>query len=101
MVEMNHIFHVSSNGSGATVEQLAPDERLRPESLDSQQDVVLSVFDGVMYVAFDEDEVVLTPGDQVAISAGTARRIWNAGDEVARIGVAVPAASAGRWLQAA
>ena len=62
---------------------LAPGEHLPI----SQDEVVLSVTSGVVYVVLDEDEVVLTPGDRLEIPAGDFRRAWNAGDTGARIRV--------------
>jgi|tagenome__1003787_1003787.scaffolds.fasta_scaffold20962731_5 mannose-6-phosphate isomerase-like protein (cupin superfamily) len=62
--------------------EVAPDERLH---VDPSRDTSLSVVDGVVYAAIGDDDYVMTPGDRVAIPAGAAVRVWNAGDEVARV----------------
>jgi quercetin dioxygenase-like cupin family protein len=64
---------------------LAPDERLPGTTLDEQ---LIRVTDGVICVALEDDDVVLLPGDSLAIRAGEPRRIWNAGDIAARLLVA-------------
>jgi quercetin dioxygenase-like cupin family protein len=60
---------------------LAPGEHLPL----SQDEAVITVSDGVVYVMLDDDEVVLTPGDRLVIPAGDFRRAWNAGDTGARL----------------
>jgi quercetin dioxygenase-like cupin family protein len=72
---------------------LAPDERLPGTTLDEQ---LIRVTDGVIYVALADDDVVLLPGDSLAIPAGEPRRVWNAGDVTARLLVAatIPLAAA-------
>jgi quercetin dioxygenase-like cupin family protein len=62
--------------------QLAPDEQLR---LEEHGDRFVCVLEGVVYVTFREDDVLLMPGDQLVIHAGEAHRAWNAGDEPARV----------------
>jgi mannose-6-phosphate isomerase-like protein (cupin superfamily) len=64
----------------AQTEEIAPAERLR---LDPRREHVLSVLDGVLYVALDDHDVVLTPGDSVTIPCGEPSRTWNGGDEPA------------------
>jgi quercetin dioxygenase-like cupin family protein len=64
--------------------QLAPDQ---PLELDASREQVVSVSAGVLYVALDGDEMVLTAGDLVTIAAGSRRRVWNAGDEPAQVTV--------------
>ena len=68
-----------------TVARIRPDEPLHPHVLDPSEDIRLSVVEGVVYAAVDEVEYVLTPGDRVDIAAGDRRRVWNAGDEPARV----------------
>jgi uncharacterized RmlC-like cupin family protein len=51
----------------------------------AHHDVVLRVLDGVIVLVADDDELVLTPYDEVTIPAGTPHRYWNAGDEEARV----------------
>jgi mannose-6-phosphate isomerase-like protein (cupin superfamily) len=63
-------------------QELAPDERVR---LESTRDSVLSVIDGVVYAVVDDEDYVLMPGDRIEITAGEPFRVWNAGDEVARV----------------
>jgi len=55
----------------------------------AHHDVVLRVLDGVVVLVADDDELVLTPYDEVTIPAGTPHRYWNAGDEEAHV-VATP-----------
>jgi mannose-6-phosphate isomerase-like protein (cupin superfamily) len=55
----------------------------------AHHDVVLRVLDGVVVLLADDDELVLTPYDEVTIPAGTPHHYWNAGDEDARV-VATP-----------
>lgn len=43
----------------------------------------IHAFDGVVYVATQDDEWVLTPGDTAHISVGTRYRYWDAGDDEA------------------
>jgi uncharacterized cupin superfamily protein len=62
---------------GITVVQLEPDERLHVD------DGVVCVADGLLYVRAGDDDVVLTSGDQIALSAGA--HAWNAGDEPAQV----------------
>ena len=64
---------------------LSPDERLHADGLGQQ---AISVIDGVVCVALEYDDVVLQPGDTVVIPAGEPRRVWNAGDALARLLVA-------------
>jgi quercetin dioxygenase-like cupin family protein len=72
---------------------LAPDERLRLDGLGEQ---AIAVTDGVVYVALEDDDVVLLPGDSLVVASGAPRRVWNAGDVTARLLVAdrVPLAAA-------
>lgn len=99
MVELTHISSVSSDSYSAPIERLVPNARM--QSIPSERDRVLAVLDGVVYVACDEDEFVLTPGDQLTIPAGERPVIWNAGDDDARVVTEVRAAAKLRWLQAA
>jgi quercetin dioxygenase-like cupin family protein len=43
----------------------------------------LRVTDGVVYVATQDDEWILTPGDTAHIAVGTPYRRWDAGDDEA------------------
>ena len=72
---------------------LAPDERLRLDGLGEQ---AIAVTYGVVYVALEDDDVVLMPGDSVVVASGEPRRVWNAGDVTARLLVAdrIPLAAA-------
>ena len=89
MVELTHISPPETRPAWQprvlSAHELAPDERLRPELLDRSRDTAISVSDGVVYAALYEVDHVLTPGDRVVIPAGEPFRIWNAGDEVARV----------------
>src|SRR4051812_44168194 len=50
--------------------------------VEPSHDVQLQICDGVVYLLADDDEEhVLTSGDQAVIAAGTPYRWWNAGDE--------------------
>ena len=64
--------------------ELQPDERLPGDRLDESRDQLIVVSEGVVYVALEDDDSVLTPGDSALIRAGQPRRVWNAGDETAR-----------------
>ena len=44
----------------------------------------LEVLDGVVYVATQDDEWILTPGDSAHIAVGEPYRRWDAGDDEAR-----------------
>jgi mannose-6-phosphate isomerase-like protein (cupin superfamily) len=68
-----------------TLVELAPDERLPADALDARRDAVLHVVDGVVYAIAGDDDFVLTGGDELAVRAGVSHRIWNAGDEPARV----------------
>ena len=41
----------------------------------------VDVLEGVVYVATQDDEWILTPGDTAHIAVGTPYRRWNAGDD--------------------
>jgi quercetin dioxygenase-like cupin family protein len=62
--------------------ELAPGDMLVTDRSRSQ---LLRVVDGIVYVRREDDDTVLTPGDSISLRAGEPRRIWNAGDETARI----------------
>jgi glyoxylate utilization-related uncharacterized protein len=55
------------------------------DCLDPAAEQALHVLDGVLYVVHGDDEAVLTAGDHLTIRPGDPRRIWNAGDETARV----------------
>jgi quercetin dioxygenase-like cupin family protein len=48
-------------------------------------DHTLYIAEGVVYVVLEEDELALTPGDQIGVRRDEMKRAWNAGDEVARV----------------
>jgi mannose-6-phosphate isomerase-like protein (cupin superfamily) len=48
-------------------------------------DEVVRVIEGIVYLVIEDDEHVLTPGDEAVIPAGAAHRRWNAGDEHAHV----------------
>ena len=55
----------------------------------------LKVLDGVVYLLIDdEDEFILTPGDEAVVPAGSAYAWWNAGDDEVRVSVTGPRAAA-------
>ena len=55
----------------------------------------LKVLDGVVYLLIDdEDEFILTPGDEAVVPAGSDYAWWNAGDDEAQVRVIGPRASA-------
>jgi glyoxylate utilization-related uncharacterized protein len=89
MVELTHMNPapraLGPGPSMGLVHELAPDQRIRPELLRSRHGSVLSVIDGVVYAVVDDDERAMTPGDRVAIPAGSRSYAWNAGDEPARV----------------
>lgn len=64
---------------------LAPGDRLVTDPLRTQ---LLRVLDGIVYVRSEDEDTVLLPGDSMLLAAGEARRVWNAGDETARVHVA-------------
>jgi mannose-6-phosphate isomerase-like protein (cupin superfamily) len=80
--QKNEAADLDAAASGIAVLQLHPDERLR---VNDRSDNVVCVIDGTMYVAFEDDDVILTPGDQLTIRAGEDYRAWNAGDEAASV----------------
>jgi quercetin dioxygenase-like cupin family protein len=43
------------------------------------------VIDGIVFVRGGDDDTVLTPGDSIVLDAGRPRRVWNAGDDDARV----------------
>lgn len=67
------------------VHELRPLEEL-PVSI---SDHTIYVSDGVLYAVLEEDELALTSGDQIGLRRGELRRAWNAGDETARVVVAI------------
>ena len=68
--------------AGVGLVDLLPGQRLR---MDDGGDRFFCVLEGIVAVAFDDDDVILTPGDQLSIAAGEHPRVWNAGDEAARV----------------
>jgi quercetin dioxygenase-like cupin family protein len=68
--------------------ELKPDERLGSDRLSTGRDQLIRVSDGVVYVALEDDDVVLTAGDSIVVRAHEPRRVWNAADVTARLVVA-------------
>jgi mannose-6-phosphate isomerase-like protein (cupin superfamily) len=58
----------------------APTRPVRHDRLETTIDVT----DGVVCVAFADEDWILTPGDRVTIPAGAPFRVHNAGDDEAR-----------------
>ena len=48
------------------------------------QQTIVHVLDGVVYVVAGDNEWVLTPGDLATIEPGTTYKRWNAGEDFAR-----------------
>lgn len=67
----------------STVQEIATSEATTHAQ--AIHETVLHVTDGVVYVVLEDDERALTPGDRVTIRAGEAYRLWNAGDDDARV----------------
>ena len=59
-------------------------------------ETVLHVVEGVVYLVLDDDERVLTPGDEAIVGPGRLHRRWNAGDEPAHIVEITPPGAMGR-----
>jgi len=92
MIEVTHIAEPSFvppawqvAESTVTLVELAPDERLDAGALDARRDALVHVIDGVVYAMIEDDDQVLTAGDEIVLQAGVSHRIWNAGDEAARL----------------
>jgi hypothetical protein len=62
----------------------SPDSARTPRALRIDTETSVHVLQGVVYVATEYDEWVLTPGDTATIAPGTPFRRWNAGDDEAR-----------------
>src|SRR3954454_6218484 len=62
----------------------SPDSVREPLAVHPGVRTTVQVLDGVVYVATEDDEWVLTPGDTATVGGGTAYRRWNAGDDEAR-----------------
>src|SRR3954470_1626802 len=54
------------------------------------------VNEGVLYVAFEDDELALIPGDEVIIRGRARRRSWNAGSEPVEVAILTRATEAPR-----
>jgi quercetin dioxygenase-like cupin family protein len=74
---MTNLIHIPNNA-----QELAPGDAL---GTDSSVDQLVRVTDGVVYVRRGDDDAVLLAGDAITIPAGESRRVWNAGDEPARV----------------
>ena len=77
---MTNLLHIPSGARNLAVGELL--------STDTERDQTIRVTDGILYVRRDDDEAVLTAGDSVTLYAGEPRRVWNAGDEPARVVIA-------------
>jgi quercetin dioxygenase-like cupin family protein len=62
----------------------SPDSVRDPHALRLHAETTVQVLDGVVYVATEDDDWVLTPGDTATIAPGVPYRRWNAGDDEAR-----------------
>jgi hypothetical protein len=62
--------------------QLEPDDRL---GVDTNRDNLISVTEGLLYLAIGDDDVMLLGGEQIALRAGEPVRAWNAGDEPTQV----------------
>jgi hypothetical protein len=62
----------------------SPDSVREPRRIRVEIETTVQALDGVLYVATEDDEWVLTPGDTATIAAGTPYRRWNAGEDEAR-----------------
>jgi quercetin dioxygenase-like cupin family protein len=74
---MTDLLHIHTEAH-----ELAPGDLL---DSDPSRGQLLRVTHGVVYVRTDEDDMVLLPGDSITLRAGDARRVWNAGDDTARV----------------
>ena len=72
--------------STLTVAEILPvDGPVRQMRAHRTHDVTLLVTEGIVYLVLEDDELVLTPGDNATIPAGAVHRFFNAGDEDAQI----------------
>jgi hypothetical protein len=62
----------------------SPDSVRDPRAVRPRAETTVQVLDGVVYVATEDDDWVLTPGDTATIAPGVPYRRWNAGDDEAR-----------------
>jgi mannose-6-phosphate isomerase-like protein (cupin superfamily) len=87
---------VPTDTSILSVNQVLPVDGPLPEMQTRSRHVTtLLVTEGIVYLAVEDDEQVLTPGDLATIPAGAAHRFFNAGDgdaEIAATYERVPAA---------
>jgi quercetin dioxygenase-like cupin family protein len=65
-----------------SAQALAPGDILGTDPSCTQ---LVRVTDGVVYVRRDDDDAILFAGDSITLFAGEQRRVWNAGDETARV----------------
>jgi quercetin dioxygenase-like cupin family protein len=68
-----------------TVVGLAPGEPLHAHLIAHDEETTVSVVEGVVYATVEEHDYVVLPGDRITLPAGGPHRIWNAGDEIARL----------------
>jgi mannose-6-phosphate isomerase-like protein (cupin superfamily) len=80
MRRMTNLIHIPNSA-----QELAPGDAL---ATDPSLNQLVRVTDGLVYVRRGDDDAVLFAGDALTIPAGEPRRVWNAGDEPARVIVA-------------
>jgi mannose-6-phosphate isomerase-like protein (cupin superfamily) len=62
-----------------------PDGPVEEIHVHDSSDEVVRVIEGIVYLTLEDEEQVLTPGDEATIPAGARHRRWNAGDEHAHL----------------
>jgi mannose-6-phosphate isomerase-like protein (cupin superfamily) len=62
-----------------------PDGPVQAVHAHADVETVVRVVEGIVYLVLEDDERVLTPGDEARIPAGAPYRRWNAGDEHAHV----------------
>jgi mannose-6-phosphate isomerase-like protein (cupin superfamily) len=77
MGPMTNLIHIPNSAH-----ELAPGDALDTDPSLTQ---LVRVTDGIVYVRRGDDDAVLFAGDAITIPAGEPRRVWNAGDEHARV----------------
>jgi Cupin domain len=68
----------------AAVEVLETPDSVQISRAQLDVETTVQVLEGIVYVATDEREWVLTAGDSATVAAGVPYRRWNAGDDYAR-----------------
>ena len=77
MGAMTDLIHIPNSA-----QELLPGAALETDPSCNQ---LIRVTDGILYARREDDDVVVLPGDSIAVRAGEPRRLWNAGDETARV----------------